>query len=639
MTSLQEYWLHKTRPPANFVTTVAEMAVRRAIQPFGTASRYVLAIRITDAHDLRIYETAARGLLDPLCETDDFGNSVVLVTNAASIKSRAWDLVHKFSEVRRALIFYTNDDEISSELALLIDHRIAMETPAARHFEAAAKVGGLAVSEDDARYLATCSLCDIGLALRRNRSIRNIVQRLKALTSDDPPTIASAPNPASPRLEELAGLGDAKTWGLQIASDIKAWMAGEIQWADMDKGIVLAGPSGCGKTTFPKALANTCGISLITSSAAAWQAEGHLGDMLKAMRETFKEAAATRPVILFIDELDSLGDRQAHKSSNYHDYKRQVINGMLECLDPAGGREGIVVVGATNEPDAIDAALLRPGRFERVVEIQRPNARDRKAILEYHLPDLAISDFEPFVIQSEEWTGAEIEKLARDARRIARRSGRSTVTDEDLLAAMPPLSPYSAEEGFRLAIHEIGHAVVGAVLRPRQLVSVKINRWRPRAAGWNPIGMTYFEDKPQLMASASYLTDSIAIFLSGMAAERIFFGEHSMASGGDVTSDLTRASDLATMMERCFAFGDDLVTDIGFGQRPMENLRQNDPALRDVVRKRLEEQHQRVTQILTSRREAVQSLAERLAKSFELPAEDILQALRDDVGSKMGAEA
>jgi ATP-dependent Zn protease len=273
------------------------------------------------------------------------------------------------------------------------------------------------------------------------------------------------------------------------------------------------------------------------------------------------------------------------------------------------------------------------------VEIQRPNARDRKAILEYHLPDLAISDFEPFVIQSEEWTGAEIEKLARDARRVARRSGRGTVRDEDLLAAMPPLLAYSEEEGFRLAIHEIGHAVVGAVLRPEQLVSVKINRWRPGGPGWSQIGMTNFQDKPQLMTSASYLTDTIAIFLSGMAAERIFFGEHSMASGGDVKSDLTRASDLATMMERCFAFGDDLVTDIGSGQRPMENLRQNDPALREVVRKRLDAQHHRVTQILTSRRERVQSLAERLAKSFELPGEDILQALRDHVGSKVEAEA
>ncbi|MGR9399924.1 AAA family ATPase [Rhizobium leguminosarum] len=637
MTSLNEYWLQKSRPPANFVTTVAEMAVRRTIRPFRPASQYVLAIRLPDAHDLRVYETAARGLLDPLCETDDLGNSVVLISNAANIKTRAWDLVHKFSEVRRALIFYTDDAEISNELALLIDHRIAMEMPVASHFEAAAKTRGLTISEDETTYLATCRLCDISLALRPNRSLRNLVQRLKAVALEDSPPTPAEPDRASPRLEDLSGLGDAKTWGLQIAADIKAWMDGEIQWADIDKGIVLAGPSGCGKTTFPKALANTCGISLVTSSAGAWQANGHLGDMLKAMRKTFKEAAAIRPVILFIDELDSLGDREAYKTSDYHDYKRQVVNAMLESLDPAEGRDGIIVVGATNDPSAIDAALLRPGRFERVIEIQRPNAQDRKAILKYHLPELSVTDFEPFVVQSDDWSGAEIEKLAREARRIARRSGRKTVTDEDLLAAMPPLSAYTEEEGYRLAIHEIGHAVVGATLRPDQLLNVKINRWRPSRVGWNRIGVTYFNERSPLMTSESYLTDTIAVLLSGMAAERIFFGEHSMASGGNVTSDLNRATDLATMMERCFAFGGNLVTDIGVGERPMENLRQSDRGLQDAVRRRLDAQHERVMQILTSRRKEVQSLAKRLAQSFELSAEGILQTLhgRDfDMGAK-----
>lgn len=636
MTSLKEYWLHKSRQPANFVTTVAEMAVRRTMRPFRNASNYVLAVRLPDAQDLRVYETAARGLLDPLCETDDFGNSVVLITNAASIKTRAWDLVHKFSEVRRALIFYTDDTEISDELALLIDQRIPMEMPVAGHFQAAAKTRGLAISEDETTYLATCRLCDISLALRPNRSLRNLVQRLKAVALEDPPAPAE-PDRASPRLEDLSGLGDAKAWGMQIAADIKAWMGGEIQWADIDKGIVLAGPSGCGKTTFPKALANTCGISLVTSSAAAWQANGHLGDMLKAMRKTFKEAAAIRPAILFIDELDSLGDRGAYKTSEYHDYKRQVVNAMLECLDPAEGREGIIVVGATNEPSAIDVALLRPGRFERVIEIKRPNAQDRKAILKYHLPDLSVTDFEPFVVQSDDWSGAEIEKLARDARRIARRSGRKTVTDDDLLAAMPPLSAYTEEEGYRLAIHEIGHAVVGATLRPDQLLNVKINRWRPSRVGWNRIGVTYFNERSPLMTSESYLTDTIAVLLAGMAAERIFFGEHSMASGGNVTSDLNKATDLATMMERCFAFGDNLVTDVGVGERPMENLRHADRSLQDAVRRRLHAQHERVMQILTSTRAAVESLAKRLAQSFELSAEDILQTLRDG-DFDMGAE-
>ncbi len=356
------------------------------------------------------------------------------------------------------------------------------------------------------------------------------------------------------------------------------------------------------------------------------------------MRATFKEAADARPSILSIDELDSVGDRQAYKASEYHDYKRQVINALLECLDPSEGREGVIVVGATNDVSAIDSALLRPGRFELVVQIERPDAEERQAILRRYLPELAINDFEPFVVQSDDWSGADIEKLARDARRVARRSGRKTVTDDDLLMAMPPLFAYSEEEGFRLAVHEIGHAVVGAILRPGQLVNVKINRWRPSKVGWNQIGTTHFNEKPPLMTSAAYLTDTIAILLSGMAAERIFFGEHSMASGGSVTSDLNRATDLATTMERCFAFGDSLITDSGIGPRPMENLRQGDPALREAVRQRLDAQHSRVMQILTSKRTEVQILSERLAKSFELTAEDVLRTLRDGADARMGAD-
>lgn len=627
MTVSDVYWTKKARPPANFVTNVADMAIRRTIRSFLATSYYVLAIRLPDERDLYVYEMAARKLLDPEWETDEDGNSIVLVTNAATMKTRTWDLVRKFSEVHRALIFYTDDAEISDDLALLIDHRIEMELPLPSHFKATAKALDMDISHNDSVFLTTCRLCDIRLALRPNRSIGSLVQRLKAATTAEKSPSAVRSDAASPRLEDLAGLGAAKTWGLQVAADIKAWMAGEIQWADVDKGIVLAGPSGCGKTTFPKALANTCRIPLIASSAGAWQAKGHLGDMLKAMRKTFKDAAAVRPSILFIDELDSLGDREAYKNSDYHDYKRQVINALLECLDPTEGREGIIVVGATNDASAIDVALIRPGRFEQVVQIQRPDADDRKAILTYHLPDLALKDFEPFVVQSEDWSAAEIEKLARDARRIARRAGRTTVTDDDLFVAMPALSAYTPEEGYRLAIHEIGHAVVGATLRPGQLLNVKINRWRPFKTGWNQIGVTSFDEKPPLMTAASYLADTIAILLSGMAAERIFFGEHSVASGGDGGSDLSRATDLATMMERCFAFGGSLVTDIGVGRRPMENLRQSDPVLREAVRQRLDAQHQRAMQILTSRRAEAQNLAERLAERFELSAADVLKTL------------
>ncbi len=613
--------------PVNLVTTVAPMVVRRTIRHFLRLSHYVLAIRIPNPNDVYVYEMAARTLLDPQGLMDEDGKLAAMVTQASSIKDSGWDLARRFNKIDRVLLFYTDETEISEGLALLIDHKIEMQLPTSKHFEEGAKFLGQTISCDEAAYLATRDLRDIHLAWRPNRPIRKVVRKLKSVIPEESQPNVELSKRGSPRLEDLAGFGSAKTWGLQLAADIKAWMAGEIQWADVDKGIVLAGPSGTGKTTFAKALANTCGISLVTSSAAAWQATGHLGDMLKAMRKTFKEAAAVRPSVLLIDEVDSVGDREAYKNSDYHDYKRQVINGLLECMDSTDGREGVVVVGATNDVSAIDAALLRPGRFEQVAQIERPDAEDRKAILRYHLPDLAVQDFGPFVAQTEEWSGADIEKLARNARRTARRSGRKAVTDDDLLTAMPTLSAYTDAERFRLAVHEIGHAVVGATLRPEQLLNVKINRWRPSQVGWNQIGATFFDGNSPLMTTASYFTDTIAIVLSGMAAERIFFGEHSMASGGDATADLGKATDLATMMERSFAFGDGLLTDMGFGRRPMENLRQSDPALRQAVRQRLDAQYDRVTQILTSKRVEVQSLAERLSNCFELDAADIRQAL------------
>lgn len=638
MTSLFASRRPETKP-VNLVTVVAPMALRRTIRHFLRLSHYVLAIRTPSLNDVYVYEMAARALLDPQGLMDEDGQLAVMATQASHIKESGWDLARTFNKIQRVLLFYTDETEISADLALLIDHKVEMQSPTSKHFEEAAKSFGQTISCEEAAYLATRDLRDIRLAWRPNRPIRKVVRQLKSLVPDEPPPNVELSERGSPRLEDLAGFGAAKGWGLQLAADIKAWMAGEIEWADVDKGIVLAGPSGCGKSTFPKALANTCGIALITSSAAAWQATGHLGDMLKAMRKAFKEAAAARPSVFFIDEVDSVGDREAYKNSDYHDYKRQVINGLLECMDSTDGREGVVVVGATNDASAIDVALLRPGRFEQVVQIERPDAEDRKAILRYHLPDLEVQDFSPFIVQTAEWSGADIEKLARDARRTARRSGRKAVTDDDLLSAMPTLSAYTDAERFRLAVHEIGHAVVGATLRPEQLLNVKINRWRPSQVGWNQIGATFFDGNSPLMTTASYFTDTIAIVLSGMAAERIFFGEHSMASGGDASADLTKATDIATMMERSFGFGDGLLTDTGFGRRPMENLRQSDPALRQAIRQRLDAQYDRVMQILMSKRAEVQSLAERLSDCFELDAADILQALHIQVDTKMEEEA
>lgn len=610
--------------PTNLATVVAAFGIESAIRHLlrKPDTRFVAAIAVPDASDLEVYQFAARQLLDVTNALDDAGMRTAFVDVASDFARPSTDLLSTFYHVRRAILFCTDETEISSDLGILIDCRVALKPPTARHFRAAAQQLGLQMTEAESDFLATKGLQQLRLAIRPGRSVARIVRQLQ---------VATAPEDAAPRrrdrsdvrLEELAGYGEAKAWGLQLAKDIGAWKRGGIDWSDVDRGILLSGPPGSGKTTFARALANSCDVPLLHASAASWQARGHLGDMLKAMQKSFSEAFQRRPSILFLDEFDSFGDRGSGVDHQHHDYKRQVINGLLECLDPIDGREGVVIIGATNKPDAIDPALLRPGRIDKVVSIVLPDNESRMAILRYHLPDAVLGDLAEFVRKSEGWSGADIEKLAREARRIARAAGSKSVTEEDLNTALPPTVLFTEEERFRLAVHEIGHAIVGNELQPHALVKVSIDGERPAASGWRRIGATEFRSQSPALATAKFYSDHITIFLAGMAAERIVFGEHSAAAGGDPQADLCVATDFATMMERSFGFGDELLTEMGSGRRPLENLRRGDLILRRAVQKRLQAGLDAATEMLLSKRAALDSLASQLSQQLELTAEDV----------------
>lgn len=185
------------------------------------------------------------------------------------------------------------------------------------------------------------------------------------------------------RVETLSGYGEAAEWAMSLKADLELWRAGELAWEEMSTKVLLSGPPGTGKTTFARALCNSLQVPLVASSVATWLEPGYLGDVLKRMAATFTEAEGMRPAILFIDELDGIGTRR--QRGEWAEYGNSIINRGLELLDGASRSPGVIVVAATNYPQAIDPALLRSGRLEKHVEIPVPDTEALVGILRYHL--------------------------------------------------------------------------------------------------------------------------------------------------------------------------------------------------------------------------------------------------------------
>jgi Cdc6-like AAA superfamily ATPase len=186
-----------------------------------------------------------------------------------------------------------------------------------------------------------------------------------------------------PRVETLSGYGEARAWGLELKEDLALWHAGKLGWADMSAKLLLSGPPGTGKTTFARALCNTLQVPMLATSVAAWMEPGYLGDVLIRMNAAFAEAEATKPAILFIDEIDGINTRGS--SGEWTTYWDQIVNRLLELLDGTSQTDGVVVIGATNNPDRIDKALLRSGRLEKHIVIPKPDTEALIGILRHHL--------------------------------------------------------------------------------------------------------------------------------------------------------------------------------------------------------------------------------------------------------------
>ncbi len=410
----------------------------------------------------------------------------------------------------------------------------------------------------DADFNGSITSRDIVLSVRSSSDGTSAIARLRAIAEkrandgvdDDekpkqqPLPLAKVADAVLTRLRDLSGYGSAKEWGLQLAADIADYKLGKLTWDDIDKGILLSGAPGTGKTFLARALANECGVPLITTSYSDWHTASTGDTVAKSLNKLFGEwrkQAETGPIIVFVDEFDSIGSRggNGHSESWY----RTIINAWLAFLDGAEPRKNIIVVAATNLPEQVDPALLRPGRLDRHVVIPTPSIADLAGVIKHHLgADADLKGLDAAAIACRGKTPAVIAQAARDARRLARRAKRR-LRASDVAAVVNAARPKLPADVYRtVAIHESAHALAAHVLNT---------------------GLQYVDldethaliESPVTLMNREKIEDHVTTILAGRAANILYTG----GAVAGVASDLRSATEFARRLVAQFGMDGTLV--------------------------------------------------------------------------------
>jgi ATP-dependent Zn protease len=461
----------------------------------------------------------------------------------------------------------------------------------------------------DADLVRITDISDLSLSLRRDLSPEECLERLARTVTTKASFVG-----AGPALDDLDGYGEAKAWGMELAADMADFRAGRIAWDDVDhKGLLLSGPPGTGKTTFAQALAKSAGVPLVATSVAQWNASTYLSGTLQSIASVFAEAKRVAPSILFIDELDGISNRQNIRE--YAEYWVQIVNTLLELLAGIGDRMGVVVVAATNHPEKIDPAILRAGRLDHHIRLQKPDLDALTRIFRYHLGQDALpgEDLMQLALAAFGGTGADVEAWVRRAKATARRERREMGTHDvlsQILAQAPAIPP---ELRHRVAIHEAGHVVFGRASGIADLVGVSILRdgGATEVTGLSAIGAT----EERLQAALGFL-------LAGRAAEELVLGSASVGSGGThAQSDLAQATRLAVMAETHYGYGQALGL-VHLAGEHLDNLHLH-PELLQAVKERLDRGFNYSTETLANHINEVVAIGAALDEAGYLSKTDV----------------
>ncbi|HVM67933.1 MAG TPA: ATP-dependent zinc metalloprotease FtsH [Acidimicrobiales bacterium] len=452
------------------------------------------------------------------------------------------------------------------------------------------------------------------------------------------------------RFSDVAGYEGAKREIAEVVDFLKNPQRYAAAGAVGPRGVLMVGPPGTGKTLLARAVAGEAEVPFLALTGSSF-VELFVGVGAARVRDLFNDARKRAPAIIFIDEIDAIGQRRGGAIVS-NDEREQTLNQLLAEMDGFDPATGIVVLAATNRPEVLDPALLRPGRFDRQVEIPLPNARERAAILAVHSQDKHLSsdvDLDAVARGTPGFSGADLANLINEAAINAVRDDRDVITAHDfdvardrlLLGRREATNALLPEEKHSVAVHESGHALVAALSEHADPVT-KVTILPAGQA----LGVT--EQLPmeeRHLYQESYLRDSLAVRLGGRAAEKLVFGETSTGA----SNDLAGATQLAIHMVRDYGMSERLGP-VGFsGGSPMylgqEEVRSRDYAeatqrvIDEEVSELLRKADERATELLSTHRDALDRLVEDLLAHETVDGDAVKAAITGEGRATAPAES
>ncbi len=444
---------------------------------------------------------------------------------------------------------------------------------------------------------------------------------------------------------DVAGIEGAKLELTEVVDFLKNPDRFTAVGAKIPKGVLLVGPPGTGKTLLAKAVAGEAAVPFFSISGSEF-VEMFVGVGASRVRDLFEQAKKNAPCIVFIDEIDAVGRQRGAGLGGGNDEREQTLNQLLTEMDGFEGNSGIIIVAATNRPDVLDAALMRPGRFDRQVVVDRPDYSGRLEILKVHARDKTLSkdvDLDKVARRTPGFTGADLANLLNESAILAARRDLTEVSNDEIsdaiervMAGPEKKDRVMSERRKRLvAYHESGHALVGALMPdydPVQKISII-----PRGQAG---GLTFFTPSEERMESGlysrSYLQNQMAVALGGRVAEEIVYGEDEVTTGA--SNDLKQVAQVARQMVTRFGMSDklgpvslgrsqggmflgrDIAAERDFSEDTAATIDSEVSALVAVA-------YERATKVLVDNRSVLDELANMLVEKETVDAEDLQELL------------